>query len=336
MALGRFFRRQTDGGGTAADAAPAAAPRRAASAGDYVPAPPRPVDDDPLRQLWQQERFALIVREEVKWRLHPDGVNIVARAREALDERTALVPEGVVALPVALEDRVGGAETDIPVQPFLLDLCEVTNARFQYFVDADGYDNLDLWPKEIWPHLIELHDLTGHAAPRFWQEGRHDARLADHPVVGVSWYEADAFARWSGQRLPTEAEWQMAASWHLKSEANILRRFPWGDAMDQTRCNVWASRLGATAPADAYPEGAAPNGVRQLIGNVWEWTASAFEIRGPGGRPVLGEMPMRSIRGGAFDTYFESQATSLFRTGQITMGRTHHTGFRCALDLPPA
>ena len=220
------------------------------------------------------------------------------------------------------------------VKPFLLDICAVTNAGFQRFVDAGCYEDLELWPEQIWQHLIEMQDLTGEPGPRFWRHRRHDRQLADHPVVGITVYEADACARWTGKRLPTEAEWQMAASWHLKSEANILRRFPWGDAMDQTRCNVWAARVGGTVPVDTYPEGAAPNGVLQLIGNVWEWTASEFEVSDFDGQPVLGEMPMRSVRGGAFDTYFESQATSLFRTGQIAMGRTYNTGFRCAMDLP--
>ncbi len=336
MALGRLFRKPSGGGVAVAEAARGMSPEGLSETNDFVPTASRPLDTDPLKQLWQQGRYALIVKTAPTWLTHPEGPALTAAAREKLDRQTALVPEGIVALPLSLDARVGTAETEVHVKPFLIDVCAVTNARFQQFVDADGYEDLDLWPKEVWPHLIEMQDMTGASAPRFWRNGRHDRRLSEHPVVGVSWYEADAFARWRGQRLPTEAEWQMAASWHLKSEANILRRFPWGDAMDQTRCNVWASRVGTTVPVDAYPEGTAPNGVRQLIGNTWEWTASEFQIRDGDDRPVLGEMPMRAIRGGAFDTYFESQATSLFRTGQITMGRTHHTGFRCALGLPEA
>ncbi|MCP4594235.1 MAG: formylglycine-generating enzyme family protein [bacterium] len=301
---------------------------------EYVPAAHEALEDDPLKQLWQQQRYAVIVTQAERWKTHPAADAIVTTAREKLDGHLALVPEGIVALPSSLDDSVGAEERDEHIKPFLLDICTVSNERFQRFVDAGCYDELEIWPREIWPHLIEMQDLTGEPGPRFWRGGRHDQRLASHPVVGVSVYEAQAFARWAGQRLPTEAEWQMAASWHLKSEANILRRFPWGDAMDQTRCNVWASRKGGTVAVHEYPKGAAPNGVLQLIGNVWEWTASEFEITDFSGNPVLGEMPMRSVRGAAFDTYFESQANSLFRTGQIAMGRTHHTGFRCALDLP--
>jgi iron(II)-dependent oxidoreductase len=237
-------------------------------------------------------------------------------------------------LSTGLDDQSSGQETDVPVKPFLLEIHAVTNARFQHFVDGGCYEDLDLWPEDIWPHLIEMHDLTGQPGPRYWRNGRHNRELARHPVVGVSWYEADAFARWIGQRLPTEAEWQMAACWHIKSEADILRRFPWGDAMDQERCNTWSSRVGGIVPVDAYPNGAAPNGVRQLIGNVWEWTESMFEIQDGEGRPVMAEMPLRSVRGGAFDTYFEFQATSVFRSGLISLARTHNTGFRCAMNLP--
>jgi iron(II)-dependent oxidoreductase len=151
-------------------------------------------------------------------------------------------------------------------------------------------------------------------------------------VVGVCYYEAAAYARWAGYRLPTEAEWQMAASWRLRSLAHLPRRFPWGDALDTRRCNVWATGIGDTAPVDAYPDGAAPNGVQQLIGNVWEWTSSDYEVTDDYGSPVVGDMPMKSVRGGAFDTYFPAQAASTFRTGLAALVRANNVGFRCAVD----
>jgi iron(II)-dependent oxidoreductase len=160
--------------------------------------------------------------------------------------------------------------------------------------------------------------------------------LADHPVVGVSWFEAQAYCLWIGQRLPTEAEWQMAASWHIKSSTDLMRRFPWGDAMDNTRCNIWSSRHNGAVRVEEYLDGAAPNQVQQLVGNVWEWADSEYAIVDDEDRPVVGEMPMHVIRGGAFDTYFETQATNYFRTGQIALARTYNTGFRCAMDLSEA
>jgi iron(II)-dependent oxidoreductase len=127
----------------------------------------------------------------------------------------------------------------------------------------------------------------------------------------------------------------MAASWRIRSAAHVLRRYPWGDALDTSKCNVWASRIGGTVPVTAYPTGAAPNGVLQLIGNVWEWTESDFDVTDDQGRPIVGDMLMKEMRGGAFDTYFPSQATSSFRTGLAALVRAHNVGFRCVVEPEP-
>ncbi len=302
----------------------------------YQPAPYESFDGDQLKRSFQQGRFSAILREEEKWRAQGDGAQLLEQAKRELEQRMALVPAGTVTIAQTLSAAAGSPEEEVGVEPFLLDVHTVTNARFQKFVDAGGYDALEFWPEEIWPHLIELKDFTGQPAPRFWRQARHDARLADHPVVGVSWYEAQAYALWIGQRLPTEAEWQMAASWHLNTSTDLMRRFPWGDAMDRQRCNVWASRHAGTVPVNEYPNGTAPNHVLQLVGNVWEWTDSEYVINDDRGRPIVGEMPMQAIRGGAFDTYFEVQTTAEFRTGQLAMARSHNTGFRCAMGLSEA
>jgi iron(II)-dependent oxidoreductase len=308
-------------------------PAPAAPSEDFTPAPREALDADPLRRLYQQGRFNVILRDEALWRSHPGGAAVLQEVRKDLEQSMALVPAGTVSIPQTLSAQPGGPEKESEVSPFLLCCHPVTNARYQRFVDAGGYDDLDCWPEEIWPHLIELKDLTGHPGPRFWRGGRHDGRYSDHPVVGVSWYEAQAYSVWIGQRLPTEVEWQMAASWHIKSSADLMRRFPWGDSMDIQRCNIWTSRLGMTASVSAYPKGSAPNHVAQLVGNVWEWTDDEFTVTDDGGRPIVGEVPMHVVRGGAFDTYFETQATSFFRTGQLALARPHNTGFRCAMDL---
>lgn len=336
----RFFSRNKGATATATkpkrEARDVATPSARMSSATFTPAPRPTLDTDPLKRLYQQGRFSVILREEGKWTTHPGGAGILNEAKRELERRMALVPAGSVAISKTLSSQTGAAEEEMNVEPFLLDVHCVTNARYQSFVDAGGYDELDFWPEEIWPHLIELKDLTGEPGPRFWRHGRHDAHIADHPVVGISWYEAQAFSLWIGQRLPTEAEWQMAACWHINSSADILRRFPWGDAMDNARCNIWSSRNGGTVPVNSYPKGAAPNQVLQLIGNCFEWTDSEYAISDDEGRPIVGEMPMRVIRGGAFDTYFETQATSHFRTGQIALARTHNTGIRCAMDLAHA
>ncbi len=314
----------------------AAKKRSAAAVDEFQPSAPSSPEGDPLRRLFQQGRLRTILQDQQKWAAHPGGAELIERAKEILEQQMALVPAGSVNVSRTLTSQPGSPEEEFELPPFLLDVHCVTNARYQSFVDAGGYDALEFWPEEIWPHLIELRDLTGQPGPRYWRQGRHDVRSAQFPVVGVSWYEAQAFALWIGQRLPTEPEWQMAASWHIKSSMDVMRRFPWGDAMDASRCNIWASRIGRTVPVDQYPNGAAPNQILQLVGNVWEWTDTEYAVADEGGKPIVGEMPMHVVRGGAFDTYFESQATSHFRTGQIALARAYNTGFRCAMNLTDA
>lgn len=334
MALKLFTRKQrsaAEGLSRAPLARPSPAPGPPSC--DYEPAERQPLHPDPLRRLYHQHRYAVLVADQEQWAEEAEGRNVCHVAECKLEEEMALVPTGSASIPTTLDDQPGSPEIEVDVEPFLLAIHPVTNERFQHFVDAGCYDELELWPEEIWPHLIELHDLTGKSGPHYWVDARHDRRLADHPVVGVSWYEAAAYAKWVGLRLPTEAQWQMAASWRIKSEANVYRRFPWGDAMDYQRCNIWGTGQGSITPVDAFPSGAAPNGVQQLIGNVWEWTGSDFEMADARGRVVVGEMPMKSVRGGAYDTYFDTQATASFRTGQILLARAHNVGFRCALEV---
>ena len=298
---------------------------------EYQPAPQVEPSADPLRRLLQQGRPAVILQNPAHWAGRPDAAAAKKAALKEIQARLAMVPASVASINETISGEVGGPETDYRNEPFLLSIHAVTNADFQHFVDGGGYGDQRYWPASILPHLIEFIDLSGNQAPRFWRDGRHDWRFAQHPVVGVSWYEAQAYALWCGLRLPTESEWQAAASWSIQTEADILRRFPWGDAMDLTRCNVWSSRRGGTVPVEEYEKGEAPNGVRQLIGNTWEWTASPMLLKDEMDREIIGEMPMQVIRGGAFDTYFEAQATAQFSTGLIALARHHNTGFRTAL-----
>ncbi|MCG8405821.1 MAG: formylglycine-generating enzyme family protein [Phycisphaerales bacterium] len=299
----------------------------------FEPAEPLKLDPDPLNQCVQLERFGHLLSRSHEWQDHPGIARACESARKKIDDLFAMVPEGFVSLPQVVNDHAGCPEVTIETEPFLLARHAVTNAQFQKFVDAGGYEQLDLWPQDIWPHLIDFKDLTGQRGPRYWRNGSPSKHLMNHPVVGVCQYEAAAYAQWAGFRLPTEAEWQMAATWRIRSEANVLRRYPWGDSLDIRRCNIWASGIGDTVPVDAYPDGATPNQVLQLVGNVWEWTSCDFNVAGDEGGVVVSDMRMAAIRGGAFDTYFPMQATSLFRTGLVQMARFHNVGFRCALEL---
>lgn len=294
---------------------------------------PRAIDSDPLRACLQLRRFGRIAASPQSWADSPGFSEALDEALAAIDDLYALVPEGFVSLARGVNDTPGGPEVDLDTRPFLLARHPVTNQDFQGFVDSGGYEDLDYWPEDIWPHLISFKDLTDHPAPRYWRKGSHQAGTGRQPVVGVSYYEASAYALWAGFRLPTEAEWQMAASWRIRSAAHGMRSYPWGQAFDQKRCNLWSSGLHRIVDVDDLVEGIAPNGVLQLIGNVWEWNSSDLDLLDELGGAILGDMLMKGVRGGAYDTYFTAQATSHFRSGLPCLSRTHNTGFRLAMDV---
>ena len=156
----------------------------------------------------------------------------------------------------------------------------VTNATWLTFVEGGGYERREWWSDEGWSWK-EDYDIThpgGWArGPAGWRQWRIDGWAPldpDEPVVHVSWFEADAFARAHGARLPSEAEWEKAATWDQRT--GRARRYPWGDeppcaAPRQPR----PAGLGPH-PAGAHPEGASPCGALGMLGDVWEWTASDF------------------------------------------------------------
>ncbi len=322
MAVGMFAR-----GKSALDA------QVLAERGDFSPADRANMPDDPVACALEAGCYGLLVSQRDALQDQPGFAAAFQQAVRAIDEQFALVPEGIISLPLTVFDQPGYPEKDCETGPFLLARSPVTNAQYQHFVDAGGYEDVALWPEEIWPHLIGFKDLTGQPGPRFWRQGRHDRRLAKHPVVGVCYYEAAAYATWAGFRLPTEPEWQMAACWRVRSAAHVSRRYPWGDNFDIEACNIWASGHRGVLPVDACSKGTAPNGVQQLIGNVWEWTSSDFAATDREGRNVIGDTLMKGIRGGAFDTYFAWQATSSFRSALTCLSRAHNVGVRCAMDL---
>lgn len=249
-------------------------------------------------------------------------------ASEALGRHMALVPEGVV--PQISSD---GSLSMIEVRAFHMDRCAVTNERFSRFVEAKGYEDLELWPQEVWPSLMRFVDRTGKPGPAGWSDGRYPAGLAEHPVVGICWYEAAAYARWAGKRLPNSAEWRKAAGWPERLQGGDCLQYPWGDLFDTKRANLWCSGLGKTTPVDAFPAGDTPSGIRQLCGNVWEWIAEPLTyLVTSDERTFRSWKPMRRILGGAFDTYFPGEAASSFVTGQSELSRRPNIGFRCVVS----
>ncbi|MEV0124392.1 ergothioneine biosynthesis protein EgtB [Streptomyces sp. NPDC050703] len=232
------------------------------------------------------------------------------------------------------------------VPPFLIDTTPVTNAAYQRFIDDGGYDEIRWWTPEGWA-MVRKNELR---APLFWRReggqwlrrrfGTTEPVPADEPVLHVSWYEADAYARWAGRRLPTEEEWEKAAR-HDPATGRSLR-YPWGDE-DPTpeRANLGQRHL-RPAPAGSYPAGASPLGVRQLIGDVWEWTSSDF-LPYPG----FAAFPYREysevffggdykvLRGGAFSVDAVA-CRGTFRNWDHPVRRQIFSGFRTARDAGPA
>lgn len=300
-----------------------------------------PQDIDALVDMMLgQSRYAMLLRPQVRENLSKVQLR---RTMDALSEHVSEIAAGEVHVrrfEHTLEDlreehrRMLDDESLHYVDGFLLDRCCVTNRQFMDFVAAGGYEDASLWAPEIRAAIDGFHDSTGSTGPRYWKNGAYPAGDADLPVVGVSWYEASAYARWVGKRLPSDAEWVKAASSPVKvaEGAIVQRRFPWGDGMDHARANVWSSAGGKLAVVKEFPSGACSGGVLQLVGNVWEWNSDDFGAE-LGRESLLLPAPMKCIRGAAFDTYLESQCTSQFQSGENPIARKHNIGFRCALSL---
>jgi iron(II)-dependent oxidoreductase len=286
---------------------------------------PARVAPDVVQRLLADDRYVFILLKEA---IDSIDDRHATRAWKALGEQMAIVPEGGV--PVIRSD---GATEPVHVQGFYLERTSVTNEQFARFVRAGGYDNLEIWPQEVWPSVMTLVDRTGQPGPRWWHNGTYPSGRGDHPVVGVCWYEAVAYARWIGKRLPTSAEWQKAAGWPEQYHGGTCRRYPWGEIYAEGRANIWSAGIGQTVPVREFRPGSTPNGIYQLSGNVWEWLDDPLDaIPGRQGEIFHAPKPMRRIIGGAFDTYLPTEATNYFVTGQPELHRRANIGFRCVVS----
>jgi iron(II)-dependent oxidoreductase len=307
--------------------------------GDGTEEPPS--TDAFVEDLLANDRYALLLRAGTKQHLTQQQV---LRAIRQLDEAMALVPAGRVLLGQMAEQSHsmgGSADIDpklaarnlVAVEPVYLDRYCVTNEQFQKFLDAGGYEQLEFWHEESLPALLDFVDQTGCPGPRFWHDGHYESGDGRLPVVGVSWFEAWAYARWVGKRLPNDAEWTKAGAWPVESAPGRIaqRRYPWGESFDIRRAHLFAAGTRGPAEVDEFPNGVSVGGIHQLIGNVWEWTSTPLAELGDPSLHV--SETMMSIRGGAFDTYFENHATCHYQSGEHALSRRANIGFRLALAM---
>jgi gamma-glutamyl hercynylcysteine S-oxide synthase len=257
---------------------------------------------------------------------------------------SVLVPGGPFVLgvdgtdePWSLDNERPAHVVDLPA--FRIGRLPVTNAEWQQFIAAGGYESPQWWSERGWAHRL----AAGLERPLFWSADGSRRRFgiveeipADEPVQHICFFEAEAYAAWAGARLPTEREWEKACVWD--PAVGRRRRWPWGSADPSADvANLGGAGL-RPAPVGAYPAGASPYGVEQLIGDVWEWTSSGFEPW-PGFAPMLYRQysapffggDYRVLRGGSWATGGASIRPS-FRNWDLPIRRQIFTGVRLAWD----
>ena len=205
------------------------------------------------------------------------------RLGDLLDATMVLVPAGPF--------RMGPSKRPCQVEAFSIDRYPVTNAQYARFVRE-----------------------TGRNAPAHWENGAISEGKVLHPVVRVSWHDADAYARWAGKRLPLEKEWEKAA------RGTDGRAFPWGNDFDAARCNTKETGGRGTTPVNrTSPAGDSPYGCADMVGNVWEWCADWYRIL----------KDVRSLRGGAYwNGKYGTRCDS--RAFDNPLNSDPGYGFRCA------
>jgi iron(II)-dependent oxidoreductase len=186
--------------------------------------------------------------------------------------------QGATGSEFAYDNEIPAHNVNLP--EFRLARQLTTNAEYQEFIGAGGYQRREFWSPEGW----EWREKEKIARPLYFvqQTNDHGIRtmfdaaefLPDHPVSGVSWYEAEAYARYRGMRLPTETEWEKAASWDPVTETK--RSFAWGDEQPNLNRCTFNNEGWGTTPIGAHPAGASAYGALDMTGNVWEWTSTEF------------------------------------------------------------
>jgi ergothioneine biosynthesis protein EgtB len=230
------------------------------------------------------------------------------------------------------------------LQDFAIDRAPVSNGEFLEFINAGSYGDFRWWLSEGW----ETVNQERWEAPLYWE--KHDGRWmirdfhglhsveerANDPISHVSYFEAAAYAKWAGKRLPTEAEWEKAACFNPNKK--LRQDFPWGNNRPESKhSNLFENQLWSVAQIGAFPQGQSAYGCHQMIGDVWEWTTSDY-VPFPGFKSEFDEyndkwfVGQKVLRGGSFATpqvHIRSTYRNFFHPNERWM----ISGFRCAKTL---
>ena len=256
-------------------------------------------------------------------------IDVVLQKEESEPE----VPSDMVLIPAGsfnMGSTVGGSEEQpvhaVYLDAYYIDKYEVTNGVYKEFMDAGGYSNSSYWTSDGWSWKTS-NSIT---QPYFWNNstfGYNATNGPSLPVVGVSWYEAYAYANWAGKRLPTEAEWEKAA------RGTDERTYPWGEGIDSTKLN-YNGNIEHTTVVGSYESGKSPYGCYDMAGNVWEWCNDWYGDTYYGSSPTNNPQGPESgysrvLRGGSWG-FNDFLCRSAYRGRLFPDGWSIYFGFRCA------
>ena len=225
---------------------------------------------------------------------------------------------------------------------FKIGIFPVTNQEYLEFMNDGGYETYKHWLSDGW----EKVKSNKWNSPMYWEKITDEWYVRDflgirkinpnEPVCHVSYYEADAYCKWAGKRLPTEAEWEKAACWNEEKQQKTL--FPWGNEQPtDEKCNLLESYHWGCTEIGTYPNGSSSSGCQQMMGDVWEWTSSEF-VGYPGFKSGFDEYNdkwftnQKVLRGGSFGTP-EMSIRGSYRNFFRLDERWLFSGFRCAEDI---
>ncbi len=229
-------------------------------------------------------------------------------------------------------------EHKVYLNDYSIENCPVTNEQYLKFIEDGGYETYKFWLSDGW-EKVKKNEWE---SPMYWEKNNKDWMVRDflglrklnpkEPVCHISYYEADAYCKWAGKRLPTEAEWEKAACWNEKTQQKTI--FPWGDELPtEQRANLLENHLWGCAEIGSFPEGVSHYGCHQMIGDIWEWTSSEFTGY-PGFKTGFDEYNdkwftnQKVLRGGSFGTpkmSIRGSYRNFFRLDE----RWLFSGFRC-------